>query len=187
MMKGQSGLIILLAVAALGASFAAGYFYLKSQSAAPVRVQTSSIIETSEAPKTIESTLTVTPSKQAEITAMPTKTMEHTAVVVFEPPLGQEFADKNDIQKKIIDPFLDYYADENGEGYLVSLAISQNAQASKTTYPYLATAIFKNGGNSGFVIGKTDGNIQYWVPECMKCTFSASFNAKYPEIVKHFK
>lgn len=189
-MKGQGALVVLLVVFALGASFAAGYFYMQSKQAAPA-VKTDTEVTISETLATNESTVTPTPT-QSEVktsaSATPAaKKAPHTAVVVFEPPLGTEFEDKSAIQLKVINPFLDYYAEENGEGYLVSLAISQNTQASKAEYPYLASAIFKNGGNSGFVIRKTNGAVQYWTPDCMKCTFSASFKANYPDIVKNFE
>lgn len=187
-MKGQGALVIILAVFALGASFAAGYFFMQSKQTVQVSQTDTAVTVT---PATNESTVTPTPTQsgvKTSATATPAaKKAAHTAVVVFEPPLGNEFEDKSAIQLKVVNPFLDYYADEYGEGYLVSLAISQNTQASKTQYPYLATAIFKNGGNSGFVIAKTNGVIQYWVPECMKCTFSASFKANYPDIVKNFQ
>ncbi len=186
-MKGQGALVIVLAIAALGASFAAGYFYLKSQQKTSMK-SSESIVDVIDTPTDKEDTATVTPvQKQSESAIPAAKRAPHSAVVVFEPPLGGEFSDKTDIQLKIVNPLLDYYADEYGEGYLVSLAISQNTQVSKAQYPYLATAIFKNGGNSGFVIGKTNGAIQFWVPDCMKCTFSASFKASYPDIVKNFE
>lgn len=189
-MKGQNTLIVLLSVFALGSSFAAGYFYMQSKQTAAA-VQTGTAIPVTETPATNESTVMPTPTL-SDTKTTPTTTpagnkAPHTAVVVFEPPLGGEFEDKSAIQLKVVNPFLDYYADEYGEGYLVSLAISQNVQSSKSQYPYLATAIFKNGGNSGFVIGKNNGVIQYWAPDCMKCTFSASFKATYPDIVKNFE
>jgi len=187
-MKGQSTLILLLAVVALGASFAAGYFFMQSKQTAQISQTDTAVTVTPEAN---ESTVTPTPTEpdvKSSTTVTPAaKKAPHTAVVVFEPPLGGEFEDKSAIQLRVVNPFLDYYADEYGEGYLVSLAISQNIQASKAQYPYLATAIFKNGGNSGFVISKNNGVIQYWAPDCMKCTFSASFKATYPDIVKNFE
>ena len=187
-MNGNGSLVVLLAVFALGASFAAGYFYMQSKQI-PVTVKTDTEVSVSEKPAKNEQIATTTPSEvKTSATVTPAgKKSPHTAVVVFEPPLGVEFEDKSAIQLKIVNPFLDYYADEYGEGYLVSLAISQNTQASKSEFPYLATAIFKNGGNSGFVIRKTNGEIQYWAPDCMKCTFSASFKATYPDIVKNFE
>ena len=188
-MKGQGALVIILVVFALGASFAAGYFYMQTKQAPVVKSDTEVII--SATPATNESTVTPIPTQsdvKTSASATPAaKKTPHTAVVVFEPPLGGEFEDKSAIQLKVVNPFLDYYADEYGEGYLVSLAISQNMQASKAQYPYLATAIFKNGENSGFVISKNNGVIQYWAPDCMKCTFSASFKATYPDIVKNFE
>lgn len=189
-MKGQGALVIILAVFAIAASFSAGYFYMQTKQSAPVE-KTETEVAISETPATNESTVTPTPTQsdvKTTVTLAPAaKKAPHTAVVVFEPPLGGEFEDKSAIQLKVVNPFLDYYADEYGEGYLVSLAISQNTQASKAQYPYLASAIFKNGGNSGFVISKNNGVIQYWAPDCMKCTFSASFKATYPDIVKNFE
>lgn len=168
---------------AIVASFAAGYFYVKSQVSTTISVNdeivtpeiTPEVLPTSEEKPMTTTNPTVTPKAG------------HTAVVVFEPPLGNDFADKALIQARIVNPFLDYYADENGEGYLVSLSISENKQDSKATYPYLGSAIFKNGGNSGFVIAKINGVIPWWAPDCMKCTFSASFKATYPEIVKQYE
>ncbi len=183
-MKQKGNVALILAVIlTVGASFAAGYFFVKSQK--------------SEAPIIVDEKIIITPTMNvsptggvvATISAGPTSTPKagHTAVVVFEPPLGGEFADKAAIQTKIVNPFLDYYADENGEGFLVSLSIAKNLQESKTAYPYTANAIFKNGGNSGFTIAKTDGIIPWWAPDCMKCTFSAEFKTKYPEIVKLYE
>ncbi len=184
--RGQGALVVVLAIAALGASFAAGYFYLKSQqSVMPSQVSSMEQVTETTAPTKPSASITMPVATSTQ--AIQPKKPPHTAVVVFEPPLSGEFTDKSELQLKVINPFLDYYADEYGEGYLVSLAIAQNTKESKEQYPYLATAIFKNGGNSGFVIGKTNGVIQYWVPDCMKCTFSDSFKATYPDIVKNFK
>lgn len=183
-MKQQGNVALILAVLlAVGASFAAGYFFVKSQKSAVPTIVDEKII--------ITPTMSISPTGGivATISTGPTSTPKagHTAVVVFEPPLGGEFADKAAIQTKIVNPFLDYYADENGEGFLVSLSIAKNLQESKTAYPYTANAIFNNGGNSGFTIAKTDGVIPWWAPDCMKCTFSAGFKAKYPEIVKQYE
>lgn len=180
----KAGFVFFLFVIAMGSSFAAGYYYLKSQ---PVPTKT-----VADAFVTPTPTPTLTPAPAASSTGTPSVTptgapKAHTAVVIFEPPIGGEFADRAQIEAKIVAPFLDYYVDENGEGYLVSLAISENAKASKAQYPYAATAIFKNGGNSGFLIAKSGGSITWWVPDCMVCTFSAGFKAKYPDIVKNFQ
>lgn len=180
-MKAQGWLISFLAVLVVGASFAAGYFFVKSQKSTTSVLVDEKIIVTP--------TVGISPTSEITSTVGPTSTPKagHTAVVVFESPLSGEFADKAAIQTKIVNPFLDYYADENGEGFLVSLSIEKNLQESKTAYPYTANAIFKNGGNSGFTIAKTDGVIPWWAPDCMKCKFSTSFKAKYPEIVKLYE
>jgi len=170
-MKAQGWLISFLAVLVVGASFAAGYFFVKSQK--------------NTTPTLVDEKIIVT----SIVGISPTSTLKtgHTAVVVFEPQLGDYFADKAQLQARVVDPFLDYYADENGEGYLVSLSISENKFESKTTYPYSGNAIFKNGGTAGFAIMKTGSVISWWQPDCMKCKFSPSFKAKYPEIVKLYE
>ncbi len=101
--------------------------------------------------------------------------------IIFTPGGAFSANTKSEIQTKIIDPFIDYYATDQ-YFKVASIEVSENTQASKTTYPYLFSAISKTGGNQGFVIGKT---IDWWIPECMgPCPLTEAFKAKYPEIVK---
>lgn len=178
----QSGniVVILSLLLAVGASFAAGYFYLQAHTANPS-------IDSAMVPKQV---IKNSPVMEVTSTVSPVATIKpssgHTAVVVYEGPLSSN-PDKSAIQAKIVNPLLDYYADENGEGYIASVMISENAYDSKSTYPYSASVVLKNGGNMGFVIDKPNGVIKYWAPECMVCTFSADFTAKYPDIVKLYK
>lgn len=91
---------------------------------------------------------------------------------------------RTELQKKIIDPFFDYYSDDS-ENKLVSLTIRINQQANKNFYPYLAEAVFKNESKLSFVIEKNNNTFNWWRPECLdKCKFSTEFSEKYPEIVK---
>lgn len=107
-----------------------------------------------------------------------------TPVVVIEsegsiPPL-----DLSEIKARITNPYLDYQRDAQ-PGSLVSLKISPNLLESKAAYPYTADAVFKNGGNEGFLISKNNGHIDWFLPACLNgCVFSDAFKAKYPEIVK---
>lgn len=113
----------------------------------------------------------------------PTQAVASPAVVI-EAEAAYPAQDLSEIKARIIAPYLDYKAD-NQPGELISFKISQNPHPSKAEFPYLADGIFKNGGNEGFVIGKKDGHINWYIPECMNgCNFSESFKAKYPEIVK---
>lgn len=110
--------------------------------------------------------------------------LQEAPVVVIQAEGAYPPQDVLEIKERIIAPFLDYKK-EVQPGQLVSFSISQNTQPSKDVYPYLADAIFKNGGNEGFVIGKTNGHINWYVPECMGgCQFSEEFSLTYPEIVK---
>lgn len=109
-----------------------------------------------------------------------------TPVVTYEAAGSIPEADKQQLQQRVVNPFVDYYLEHADENELVSLTISPNTQASKVQSPYLGQAVFKNGGNSGFVIDKTNGQIQWWSVDCMICTFSDSYKQKYPEVVKNY-
>lgn len=104
--------------------------------------------------------------------------------VIFEAEGSFTQTEKNEIRKKVIDPFLDYYAEPgNSTQNLLTLTIARNTQASKDTYPYSGKAIFDGGANMGFLIMKVGTGVDWWYPECLNgCNLSAAFKAKYPEI-----
>ena len=142
-MKQKGNVALILAVLlAVGAAFTAGYFFVKSQKSTTTSVSDQKIIVTP--------TMSISPTSGvvATISTGPTSTPKtgHTAVVVFEPPLGGEFADKAAIQTKIVNPFLDYYADENGEGFLVSLSIAKIYKKVKQPIPTQQMQFLKMAG-----------------------------------------
>ncbi len=105
-------------------------------------------------------------------------------VVVIESEASIPAQDLSEIKARVINPYLDYQADAQ-PGSLVSFKISPNLLESKTAYPYMADAVFKNGGNEGFLISKNNAHIDWFIPACLNgCVFSDAFKAKYPEIVK---
>lgn len=113
----------------------------------------------------------------------PPTTPSQTPVVVWSPSGAIPQADKDQIQARIIDPFIDYYA-EQSQGQLLTLTVSVNTQPSNTTYPYLVQAIFDTGTNQGFTIERSSGQLQWWHPDCLGgCEFSAEFEATYPQVV----
>lgn len=130
----------------------------------------------------LDTSLNISPSVQPEnFTPSP---IQKDAVVVIEAEGAYPVQDVNELRARVINPYLDYNNDTR-PGEVVSLTISQNLQPSKNTYPYLANAVFSNGGHEGFLISKSSGHIDFWHPECMgECIFTESFVAKYPEIVK---
>lgn len=104
------------------------------------------------------------------------------ATVIFEAEGTFTVAEKTELQKKVISPFLDYYTTESNQ-VLLTLTISKNDKASKDQYPYQAQAIFQGGGNMGFLILKVGTGVDWWIPECLAaCNLSAAYKAKYPEI-----
>lgn len=101
--------------------------------------------------------------------------------VVFTPGGAFNNTLRAELMAKIVNPFIDYYVNDPYV-QIASIEIEENTQESKVTYPYLFTALSKNGGSQGFVIRLP---IDWWIPECMgSCPFTDSFKTKYPEIVK---
>ena len=170
------GMFVVVFVASLAA---AGYFYLQNKTLTS-QPSYSPVTPSPSDPPTPTISLTIQSSTTPTITIKETK-----AVVVFEGGVSSS-GDKNELIKKIVEPYVDYYADQYEPGYLVSFTISENLHPSKTTSPYLGSGVFKNGGNEGFTIDKKDGVINWWAPSCMVCEFSDSYKAKYPEVVKGF-
>ncbi len=105
------------------------------------------------------------------------------AAVVFEAEGSFTPVEKTELTKKVVNPLVDYYADQEA-GYLVSLTIAHNTQESRDNYPYQGKAIFKGGGNSGFLVTKLGTGVDWWFPECMgACPYTDTYRAKYPEVV----
>lgn len=120
--------------------------------------------------------------------SLPTKALqqkqEKKPVIVIESEGSIPAGDKSELEKKVIDPFRDYYEDLTSEYWLVSFTIGPNTNPSKTTYPYSAKAIFSNGVVSSFLIERKGTGLAWWFPDCMgPCPFSDDFKSKYPEIV----
>ena len=88
----------------------------------------------------------------------------------------------NQLQTRVIDPFVHYYRDLADHPPLLTLTIRKESGISG--YPFSGEAIFETGINSGWLISASGGVVDWWLPECMvACTFSDSFRAAYPEIV----
>ncbi len=105
-------------------------------------------------------------------------------VVIIEAELTLPPRDRDELKKRVIEPYIDYFKDVHKDDTLVSFKVSANTGASSTSYPYKADSISKNGVNEGFLISKTNGSIDWWLPECLaKCEFSDTFRTKYPQIV----
>ncbi len=123
------------------------------------------------------------PTPAASPQAVGGTTVTTSAVVTFTSPDSFTPVEKAELTKKIVNPLVDYYADQQA-GYLVSLTIAHNTQASSATYPYQGQAVFNNGGNSGFLITKLGTGVDWWFPECMgACPYTDTYKAKYPEVV----
>ena len=179
-------LFILLGTIIIGASIVVGIQIEKNQtSTQQPNVEQSTILPTQK-----EDNLTALPSEA--ITASPTDSSINCPsldlpVVVFGSPLSKEQnPSKNmEIQKKVVNPYVDYFKHTSKESPLLSLLIQQqNNENLNDQYPYSLVGIFSNGVNSWESLMQTGGELDWWIPTCMeKCDYSEEFIQKYPEIV----
>lgn len=91
---------------------------------------------------------------------------------------------KTQFKNKLIDPMTDYYGDTNNanEGHLINIVIEVPENVGDE---YIVSAYFLEGYHQGFLYGVRGENLDWWLPMCMEyCTFSAAYEAKYPEIVE---
>jgi hypothetical protein len=163
--------IIFLSIIAVIALVGAAYFYGQNQTLKNNKV---AVVPTSSAiasPSALDYAPPVSPTPAT-----------NKATVVYEAEGSFTQAEKTELKKKVIDPFLDYYTTESDQ-VLLTLTISKNIQASKDQYPYQGQAIFQGGGNMGFLVMKLGTGVDWWYPECMNgCNLSAAYKLKYPEI-----
>jgi len=90
----------------------------------------------------------------------------------------------------VINPYVDYEK-EIQKMNPISIQIEKytEEEISKQTYArymYKIDVIMETG-HSGWLEREKGKNIDYWIPECMdECSFSESFKAKYPEVIKKY-
>ncbi len=139
-----------------------------------------------------QATLSPSPSPAVAEKANPTPTVVMTVtptpqepVVVFEAAGSFSQSEKDLIKQKVINPFIDYNQDLVDQASIVSITISHS---STPGFPYSVSAVFANGGTSGFLVSGSGGDIDWWLPDCMgPCPFTQSFKDKYPEIVSQLE
>lgn len=136
------------------------------------------IVKTQATPTTTLASPTITPS------STPTSSTEKPPVI-FE-GIASSSSDKPQIQERIVDPIIDYFAEHQDQGIIASITISPNNNPNSEGNPYSYMINLKNGGYKSALIYKTNGQISWWGPSCMVCTFSDSYKANYPEVVKNF-
>lgn len=177
--KGNIVILVVLVILAIGSVSAAIFSFIQSRA------------QTSEQTKIVPE---VTPfgytndNGPSAVVATPQAVAQSSAKVTFENDAVFSTAVKTDITAKVINPFLDYYTEQNNAGYIKELSIIKNTQKSSAAFPYTASYVFENNVTGGFLISATAKGVSWWSPECLKsCNFSASFTSKYPEVVMQTK
>jgi hypothetical protein len=163
-----SVVLILIIIILVSAVAGLGYVVIKGQ-------------PTKEIANPTEISTTASPTPSPTLTTAPT--VAEKPVVVFEAEGSFTQAEKDEIYKKVINPYLDYYSMELPDQILLTITIAKNLTDNKDIYPYSVSTIFKSGGHAGFMVTKEGTGIAWWLPECMDgCKLSAAYKAKYPEI-----
>ncbi len=117
-------------------------------------------------------------------TSLPSPTVQPVTIQIDQEP-NLPSQDVSEIKNRNINPFVDWSADQNSGGGLILIKVTTNN--NDATYPYKFEYVYKNGGNGGFLIKKTAGHLDWYMPDCMvTCNFSAQFKLKYPEIVSKY-
>ncbi len=93
--------------------------------------------------------------------------------------------EKDELMKKVINPYIDYNNEKSIEVITISLTFPANIEDY-----HEFSAIYKNSGSEGFIFRESKGQknartYDYWKPECLgECEFTDTFKAKHPQTVK---
>jgi len=110
-------------------------------------------------------------------------------IISFSPDTFSD-DEKNELLKKIIDPFVDYrnmVEQPTNPITVVSIQKYGDLDASRLGYTYSIDTISKNLGWGGWLERPLGKAIRQWVPECMgSCSFTDAYKTKYPEVFTEY-
>lgn len=103
-------------------------------------------------------------------------------IVVFEPGGLFSGGTKKELQKKLVDPFFDFYEDEGNK--VVTMHVESPDQQPG---PWGVFAIYEDESYLSFFFGNDEFETQdWWKPSCFEsCAYSNDFKAKYPDIANN--
>jgi hypothetical protein len=172
----------------------AGYHYFQLQTQLNQALESLTVLEQAQSvpTDTLEDDFLTEPADDPNqiISSPVTDAIECPALplVVFEPPLAtDEYQPQRvELQRKVVDPLIDYHQHIYGKNDLVSVMLSLEITSEfKEEFPYYLTALSFKGGQTWRSLSQTDGVLDWWTAPCMgKCDFSAEFREKYPEVVR---
>lgn len=174
---------IFLLIICLGIS---GFFYYQNQQLKQILTKKQERPITSLTPTAKISTIILSPTIN-QLSDKKEITYPKLPIVIFEPPLSNKDYDtqREEIQEKIVSPYLDYYKYAFGSNYLVSLLIQpQSNEKLKNQYPYTIIGIKSDNSSSWESLMQNANKLNWWTPTCMgPCKYSDEFKVKYPQIV----
>lgn len=177
--KKQLGMVLAIIFGIILVTLASVAAYLLGQNQARdnVQKQVQTVPTVSVRPSTVAS---ISPSVSV---ALPSPTVQPVTVQIDQEP-NLPAQDVSEIKNRNINPFVDWSAEQNSGGGLILIKVTKNSDA---TYPYKFEYVYKNGGNGGFLIKRTAGHLDWYMPDCLgSCDFSSQFRQKYPEIISEY-
>lgn len=175
------GIVLAVVLGVIILALASAAAYLLGQNQALQNSQKQAGVPTSAMPSVaVQPAVSVSPSVSV---ASPSPTAQPVTIQIDQ-EANLPAQDVSEIKNRNINPFVDWSADQNSGGGLVLIKVTKN---SDTTYPYKFEYVYKNGGNGGFLIKRTAGHLDWYMPDCLgSCDFSSQFKQKYPEIVSKY-
>jgi len=106
--------------------------------------------------------------------------------IIFVPAGKFSEDEKKELVKKLVDPLIDFNAQENIS--FLSIVITLITEADKEgDFRYDVSTLDKDGNYGGFLYGE-DKKLEWWIPDCLeKCNFLDDFTDNYPEIVEIYQ
>jgi len=164
----------------------AGMLLLAACGGAPSQANPSDVATlVAEQMQTLEPSLATAapPPTDAPATA-PAPAADAGPAVVFIPPGVFSDADRDEIMRKVVNPFMHYYRDLAAGGHPSLVSIAIEPYTGDPAWKYGADAIFEGEVYISWLMPVTGGVLDWWLPECMgTCEVSEGFRAAYPEIM----
>ncbi len=103
-------------------------------------------------------------------------------IIIFKDEGSFSETERQEIRKKVAEPFFDYNFDNKTEYTLMQID-----RYTGEGYKYNIYAYAGGGIQTSFLFGSVDP-LEWWTPECMnECLFTPEFEKNHPEVVSAYK
>lgn len=105
-------------------------------------------------------------------------------VIAFERAGLLSDEEREILNKKFVEPYVDYYQVSNDSNILTTVI----EVPQELGEPYVIRSVTADGNAGGFLFGLRGGNFNYWTPGCFGgCEFTDEYTQKHPEVIEQYK